>query len=60
MRDNAFNSLRLTLNNRDCGQEKPRKQDKIERDNLKYNTAYTVITLRYDEDWVAKLQILAS
>lgn len=36
-----------------------RKQDRIERDNLRYNTGYTVITLRHDEDWGAKLSILA-
>ncbi|BBD58010.1 DEAD/DEAH box helicase domain-containing protein [Nostoc sp. HK-01] len=35
-----------------------RRQDKIERDNLKYNTSYTVITLRHDEDWAAKLSAL--
>lgn len=37
-----------------------RKLDQVERDNLKYNTAYTVLTLRHDEDWGAKLVILAS
>ncbi|MEH1935576.1 MAG: hypothetical protein V7L14_18145 [Nostoc sp.] len=35
------------------------QQDQIERDNLKYNTGYTVLTLRHDEDWGAKLSILA-
>ena len=37
-----------------------RKQDQIERDNLKYNTGYYVLTLRSDEDWQEKLEILAS
>ncbi|MBR8840740.1 MAG: DEAD/DEAH box helicase [Stigonema ocellatum SAG 48.90 = DSM 106950] len=37
-----------------------RKQDRIERDNLKYNTGYYVLTLRSDEDWQEKLEILAS
>lgn len=37
-----------------------RKLDQVDRDNLKYNTAYTVLTLRHDEDWGAKLVILAS
>lgn len=37
-----------------------RRQDQIERDNLRYNMHYTVLTLRYDEDWGAKLEILAS
>ncbi len=35
------------------------KQDQIERDNLRYNTGYTVLTLRHDEDWQIKLDILA-
>jgi ATP-dependent helicase YprA (DUF1998 family) len=35
-----------------------KKQDKIERDNLKYNTDYQVLTLRHDEDWVGKLSVL--
>jgi very-short-patch-repair endonuclease len=37
-----------------------RKQDQIERDNLRYNTGYTVLTLRHDEDWGKKLGILGS
>ncbi|MBE9053240.1 DEAD/DEAH box helicase [Nostocales cyanobacterium LEGE 11386] len=37
-----------------------RKQDKIERDNLRYNLGYTVLTLRHDEDWGVKLLILRS
>jgi hypothetical protein len=37
-----------------------RRQDQIERDNLRYNTGYTVLTLRHNEDWEAKLSILAS
>ena len=37
-----------------------RKQDRIERDNLKYNAGYYVVTLRHDEDWMGKLNILAS
>jgi hypothetical protein len=35
-----------------------RKQDKIERDNLKYNTNYHILTLRHNEDWRSKLNIL--
>jgi superfamily II DNA/RNA helicase len=34
--------------------------DQTQRDNLTYNVGYTVITLRHDEDWQAKLNILAS
>ncbi len=37
-----------------------RRQDQIERDNLRYETGYTVLTLRHDEDWRAKLEILGS
>lgn len=37
-----------------------RASDQIERDNFRYNTSYTVLTLRYDEDWQNKLAILAS
>jgi hypothetical protein len=37
-----------------------RRQDQIERDNLRYNTGYTVLTLRHDEDWGKKLGILGS
>jgi hypothetical protein len=33
-----------------------RKQDQIERDNLRYNTGYTVLTLRHDQDWAAKFR----
>ncbi|MDF5723760.1 MAG: helicase-related protein, partial [Rhizonema sp. PD37] len=36
------------------------KQDQVERDNLRYNTGYTVITLRQDRDWGEMLSILAS
>ncbi|MDH6100825.1 hypothetical protein NWP21_18685 [Anabaenopsis sp. FSS-46] len=35
-----------------------KRQDQIQRDNLKYNTAYQVVTLRYDQDWREKLNIL--
>ena len=35
-----------------------KRQDQIHRDNLKYNTAYQVLTLRYDQDWREKLNIL--
>jgi very-short-patch-repair endonuclease len=35
-----------------------KKQDKIERNNLKYNANYQVLTLRYDEDWMGKLSVL--
>ncbi|MFB2833257.1 DEAD/DEAH box helicase [Aerosakkonemataceae cyanobacterium BLCC-F167] len=34
------------------------KRDRVERDNLKYNASYTVLTLRYDENWQDKLGIL--
>ncbi|BAZ78851.1 DEAD/DEAH box helicase [Sphaerospermopsis kisseleviana CS-549] len=37
-----------------------KKQDKIERDNLRYNASYQVITLRYDEDWRENLKVLGS
>ncbi|WP_211293151.1 hypothetical protein [Brunnivagina elsteri] len=37
-----------------------RKQDGIERDNLRYNTSYTVLTLQHDDNWQARLAILAS
>lgn len=37
-----------------------RKQDKIERDNLRYNMGCTILTLRHDEDWQTKLKILGS
>ncbi len=37
-----------------------KKQDKIERDNLKYNANYQVLTLRHDENWVGKLSVLTT
>ncbi|MGB3654670.1 MAG: hypothetical protein WBA41_26180 [Rivularia sp. (in: cyanobacteria)] len=37
-----------------------RKRDRIERDNLRYNTSYTVLTLRHDENWQERLEYLAS
>jgi hypothetical protein len=37
-----------------------KKQDKIQRDNLRYNASYQVITLRYDENWREKLEVLGS
>ncbi|MEO0969774.1 MAG: hypothetical protein AAFX80_15950, partial [Cyanobacteria bacterium J06639_18] len=37
-----------------------RKQDQIERDNLKYDSGYYVLTLKYNEDWVGKLETLRS
>jgi len=37
-----------------------RRQDQIERDDLKYNAGYHILTLRYDEDWGEKLKILGS
>ncbi|MEC4817777.1 MAG: helicase-related protein, partial [Scytonema sp. PMC 1069.18] len=37
-----------------------KKRDRIERNNLKYNTKYRVLTLRHDEDWQALLEDLAS
>ncbi|QFS49611.1 DEAD DEAH box helicase [Nostoc sphaeroides CCNUC1] len=37
-----------------------RQQDKIERDNLRYNSGYTVVNLSHDENWLTKLNILAS
>ncbi|RCJ24409.1 DEAD/DEAH box helicase [Nostoc minutum NIES-26] len=36
-----------------------RRQDQVERDNVKYETGYTVLTLRHDEHWQTKLVILA-
>lgn len=36
------------------------KQDRIERDNLQYIANYSVVTLRYDEDWQGKLELLMS
>ncbi|MBE9010406.1 DUF1998 domain-containing protein, partial [Pseudanabaenaceae cyanobacterium LEGE 13415] len=35
------------------------KQDQIDRDNLKYHSGYTVITLKYDQDWRSHLKSLA-
>lgn len=35
------------------------QQDQIERDNLRYDTDYYVLALRHDEDWEARLEILA-
>lgn len=34
------------------------KRDRVERDNLKYNASYTVLTLRHNENWQDKLGIL--
>ncbi len=36
------------------------KQDKIVRDDLRYNTNYSVLVLRYDEDWRLKLDKILS
>jgi very-short-patch-repair endonuclease len=36
------------------------EQDRSDRDNLKYAAGYYVLTLRYDEDWQSKLELLAS
>jgi very-short-patch-repair endonuclease len=36
------------------------KQDRIDRDNLKYAAGYYVLTFRHDEDWKVKLEVLAS
>ena len=36
-----------------------RQQDNLERDDLKYQTTYQVVTLRHDEDWQAQLITLA-
>jgi len=35
-----------------------RQQDQIDRDNLRYNTNYYPLVLRYDEDWRSQLQII--
>jgi hypothetical protein len=35
-----------------------REKDKIQRENLRYNTNYFVVVLRYDEDWQSKLSEL--
>ncbi|MBD2247481.1 DEAD/DEAH box helicase [Nostoc sp. FACHB-888] len=37
-----------------------RKQDKIERDNLRYETGYTILTLSHSEGWQTELLVLAS
>ncbi|WP_066423339.1 DEAD/DEAH box helicase [Anabaena sp. 4-3] len=37
-----------------------KRQDQIERDNLRYNASYQILTLRHDEDWREKLEILGS
>ncbi|WP_417040379.1 DEAD/DEAH box helicase [Cylindrospermopsis raciborskii] len=37
-----------------------KKQDKIERDNLRYNASYQVLTLRYNENWREELEVLGS
>ncbi|MBW4637884.1 MAG: DEAD/DEAH box helicase [Gloeocapsa sp. UFS-A4-WI-NPMV-4B04] len=37
-----------------------RLSDQIKRDDLRYNTSYTVLTFRYDEDWRTKLKVLSS
>lgn len=36
------------------------KQGQIERDNLKYNTSFSIFVLRYNEDWRSKLDMLSS
>jgi very-short-patch-repair endonuclease len=36
------------------------EQDRIDRDNLKYAASYYVLTLRHDQDWKVKLEVLAS
>lgn len=35
-----------------------REKDKLQRQNLRYNTNYYVVVLRYDEDWRSKLSEL--
>jgi len=37
-----------------------RLSDQIEQDNLRYNTNYSVLSLRHDEDWQSKLMFLVS
>lgn len=36
-----------------------RRQDQVERDNLRYEAGYTVLTLRYNEEWQTELIRLA-
>ena len=36
-----------------------RQQDNLERDDLKYQTTYQVVTLRHDDNWQAQLITLA-
>jgi hypothetical protein len=36
------------------------EQDRLDRENLKYHSAYTVIVLRYDQDWRSQLVSLSS
>ena len=35
------------------------KQDRIDRDNLRYQAGYRVIALRHDEDWQSQLDLLS-
>lgn len=35
------------------------QQDQIDRDNLKYSANYSILVLRYDEDWRSKLSLLS-
>lgn len=35
------------------------KQDQMDRDNLKYHSGYTVIALKYDQDWRSHLRSLS-
>lgn len=37
-----------------------REQDQIDRDNLKYSAGYSVLVLRYDQDWRGQLSVLSS
>jgi very-short-patch-repair endonuclease len=35
-----------------------RQQDQIDRDNLKYSAGYSILVLRYDQDWRGQLSVL--
>ena len=41
-------------------QPEQQQKDQVDRDNLKYAVGYYVLTLRDDEDWQSKLELLAS
>jgi superfamily II DNA/RNA helicase len=60
--DFIYKSLKIAIFCDGSAHDHPdiQKRDRIERDNLKYNANYRVLTLKHDEDWRAKLEILAT